>query len=66
MVMGKIIWTAPAGTIPFLSFVVEHQRTKEVKAQFGIRGRVSGLRHAVGHRTFRPSPFVASGLRDQR
>jgi integral membrane protein len=33
---GKIIWTALAGTIPFLSFVVEHQRTKEVKAQFGI------------------------------
>lgn len=33
---GKIVWTAFAGTIPFLSFFVEHQRTTEVKAQFGI------------------------------
>lgn len=33
---GKIVWTALAGTIPFLSFVIEHQRTKEVKARFGI------------------------------
>lgn len=33
---GKIIITAIAGTIPFLSFWFEHIRTKEVKTQFGI------------------------------
>ena len=39
----KVRWAAPrtigtllAGTIPFLSFVVEHQRTKQVKADFGV------------------------------
>ncbi|WP_024795424.1 DUF3817 domain-containing protein [Tomitella biformata] len=30
------IWTALAGTVPFLSFVFEHIRTKQVKAQFGL------------------------------
>ena len=30
------IWTALAGTIPFLSFVFEHLRTKQVKEQFGL------------------------------
>lgn len=34
--VGKTIITAIAGTIPFLSFWVEHIRTKEVKAQFGL------------------------------
>ena len=34
--VGKIIVTAIAGTIPFLSFYVEHIRTKEVKAQFNL------------------------------
>lgn len=34
--VGKTILTAIAGTIPFLSFFVEHQRTKEVKAQFDL------------------------------
>ncbi|NDK92263.1 DUF3817 domain-containing protein [Gordonia desulfuricans] len=36
--VGKIILTAIAGTIPFLSFYVEHIRTKEVKEQFGLTG----------------------------
>lgn len=31
------IWTALAGTIPFLSFVFEHLRTKQVKEQFGLK-----------------------------
>ena len=35
--LGKIIVTAIAGTIPFLSFWVEHIRTKEVKTQFNLR-----------------------------
>ncbi len=30
------IWTALAGTIPFLSFVFEHIRTKQVKEEFGL------------------------------
>lgn len=34
--VGKIIITAIAGTIPFLSFYFEHIRTKEVKAQFNL------------------------------
>ena len=34
--LGKIFVTAIAGTIPFLSFYVEHIRTKEVKAQFNL------------------------------
>ncbi|QKT06876.1 DUF3817 domain-containing protein [Gordonia sp. X0973] len=34
--IGKTIATALAGTIPFLSFYVEHIRTKDVKAQFGL------------------------------
>lgn len=33
---GKILLTALAGTIPFLSFYVENKRTTEVKTQFGI------------------------------
>lgn len=33
---GKIIVTAIAGTIPFLSFWVEHIRARDVKRQFGI------------------------------
>ncbi|MFT4126984.1 MAG: DUF3817 domain-containing protein [Gordonia sp. (in: high G+C Gram-positive bacteria)] len=33
---GRIIVTAIAGTIPFLSFWFEHIRTREVKAQFGL------------------------------
>ncbi|MFT4043386.1 MAG: DUF3817 domain-containing protein [Gordonia sp. (in: high G+C Gram-positive bacteria)] len=33
---GKIIITAIAGTIPFLSFWFEHIRTKEVKAQLTL------------------------------
>ncbi|MGV9826653.1 MULTISPECIES: DUF3817 domain-containing protein [unclassified Gordonia (in: high G+C Gram-positive bacteria)] len=32
----KIIVTAIAGTIPFLSFWFEHIRTKEVKTQFNL------------------------------
>lgn len=36
--IGKILVTAIAGTIPFLSFWVEHVRTKEVKARYGIGG----------------------------
>ncbi|MGW0045596.1 DUF3817 domain-containing protein [Rhodococcus sp. NPDC003348] len=31
-----IVATALAGTIPFLSFVAEHRRTKEVKAAFNL------------------------------
>ncbi|MFW0787340.1 DUF3817 domain-containing protein [Gordonia sp. CPCC 206044] len=34
--LGKIIITAIAGTIPFLSFWFEHVRTKEVKAQYNL------------------------------
>lgn len=34
--LGKIIVTAIAGTIPFLSFYVEHRRTQEVKTQFNL------------------------------
>ena len=30
------IGTLLAGTVPFLSFYVEHQRTKQVKADFGV------------------------------
>lgn len=36
---GKIILTAIAGTIPLLSFWVEHLRTKEVKQTYGLGGR---------------------------
>ncbi|MFF0814512.1 DUF3817 domain-containing protein [Rhodococcus sp. NPDC003318] len=32
----RTIGTLLAGTIPFLSFFVEHQRTRQVKAQFGL------------------------------
>ncbi|MCX5042885.1 DUF3817 domain-containing protein [Aldersonia sp. NBC_00410] len=39
----KVRWAAPrtvgtllAGTIPFLSFFVEHRRTQQVKSDFGI------------------------------
>ncbi|GAB90177.1 DUF3817 domain-containing protein [Gordonia rhizosphera] len=34
--LGKIIVTAIAGTIPFLSFWFEHIRTKEVKAAYHL------------------------------
>jgi integral membrane protein len=34
--IGKAVYTLLAGTIPFLSFWVEHQRTQEIKAQFGV------------------------------
>lgn len=34
--LGKAIFTLLAGTIPFLSFWVEHQRTQEIKAKFGV------------------------------
>ncbi|WP_238586420.1 DUF3817 domain-containing protein [Rhodococcus rhodochrous] len=33
---GRTIGTLLAGTIPFLSFFVEHQRTKQVKTDFGV------------------------------
>ncbi|GAA4819043.1 DUF3817 domain-containing protein [Tomitella cavernea] len=33
---GTTILTAIAGTVPFLSFVFEHIRTKQVKEQFGL------------------------------
>lgn len=32
----RTIGTLLAGTVPFLSFYVEHQRTKQVKADFGV------------------------------
>ena len=32
----RTVGTLLAGTIPFLSFVVEHQRSKQVKQDFGI------------------------------
>ena len=34
--LGKLVATAIAGTIPFLSFYFEHVRTREVKEQFGV------------------------------
>lgn len=34
--LGKAVYTLIAGTIPFLSFWVEHKRTQEMKAQFGV------------------------------
>ncbi|MFC3244156.1 DUF3817 domain-containing protein [Gordonia humi] len=34
--IGKLIITAIAGTIPFLSFYFEHIRTKDVKEQFQL------------------------------
>lgn len=33
---GRTIGTLLAGTVPFLSFYVEHKRTKQVKADFGV------------------------------
>ncbi|WP_206490045.1 DUF3817 domain-containing protein [Rhodococcus sp. KRD162] len=33
---GRTIGTLLAGTIPFLSFYVEHKRTKQVKAEFAV------------------------------
>ncbi|MGV8874625.1 MAG: DUF3817 domain-containing protein [Rhodococcus sp. (in: high G+C Gram-positive bacteria)] len=33
---GRTIGTLLAGTIPFLSFYVEHKRTKQVKADFAV------------------------------
>ncbi|MFD6859641.1 DUF3817 domain-containing protein [Rhodococcus sp. NPDC060090] len=34
--VSRTIGTLLAGTVPFLSFYVEHQRTKQVKADFGV------------------------------
>ncbi|WP_020107181.1 DUF3817 domain-containing protein [Nocardia sp. 348MFTsu5.1] len=34
--IGKAILTLIAGTIPFLSFWVEHKRTLEIRAQFDV------------------------------
>ncbi|WP_372491629.1 DUF3817 domain-containing protein [Gordonia zhenghanii] len=34
--IGKLIATAIAGTIPFLSFYFEHIRTRDVKAQYDL------------------------------
>ncbi|WP_161926801.1 DUF3817 domain-containing protein [Gordonia crocea] len=34
--IGKTVATALAGTIPFLSFYVEHIRTRDVKTQYGL------------------------------
>ncbi len=34
--LGKAIFTLLAGTIPFLSFWVEHLRTQEIRAKFGV------------------------------
>ncbi|MBD0323082.1 MAG: DUF3817 domain-containing protein [Aldersonia sp.] len=34
--MPRTIGTLLAGTIPFLSFVVEHRRTKQVKQDFAV------------------------------
>ncbi|MBM7368585.1 DUF3817 domain-containing protein [Gordonia hydrophobica] len=34
--VGKLVLTALAGTIPFLSFYFEHIRTREVKAEFQL------------------------------
>lgn len=35
--LGRSIGTLIAGTIPFLSFYVEHIRTRQVKEQFGLQ-----------------------------
>ncbi|NLU83963.1 DUF3817 domain-containing protein [Rhodococcus sp. HNM0569] len=34
--VGRTVGTLLAGTIPFLSFVVEHWRTQQVKRDFGV------------------------------
>lgn len=34
--VSRTIWTLIAGTIPFLSFYVEHIRAKQVKEDFGV------------------------------
>jgi hypothetical protein len=34
--VGKTIGTLLAGTIPLLGIVVEHFRTREIKAQFSL------------------------------
>ncbi|AHD19226.1 DUF3817 domain-containing protein [Rhodococcus pyridinivorans] len=34
--IARTVWTLLAGTIPFLSFFVEHKRTQQVKADFGV------------------------------
>lgn len=34
--LGRTIGTLLAGTVPFLSFYVEHKRTQQVKADFGV------------------------------
>lgn len=34
--VGRTVGTLLAGTIPFLSFYVEHKRTQQVKADFGV------------------------------
>ncbi|KAA0926012.1 DUF3817 domain-containing protein [Rhodococcus sp. ANT_H53B] len=33
---SRTVGTLLAGTVPFLSFYVEHKRTKQVKADFGV------------------------------
>lgn len=34
--VGRTVGTLLAGTVPFLSFFVEHKRTQQVKAEFGL------------------------------
>lgn len=34
--LGKAVFTLLAGTIPFLSFYVEHVRTREIKSEFTV------------------------------
>ncbi len=34
--VGKAIFTLLAGTIPFLSFYVEHIRTREIRSEFSV------------------------------
>lgn len=36
--LGRTIGTLLAGTIPLLGIIVEHFRTKQVKAQFNLQG----------------------------
>ncbi|KQU29381.1 MULTISPECIES: DUF3817 domain-containing protein [unclassified Rhodococcus (in: high G+C Gram-positive bacteria)] len=35
--VGRTIGTLLAGTVPFLSFVIEHRRTQQVKRDFAVR-----------------------------
>ncbi|NLG55507.1 MAG: DUF3817 domain-containing protein [Rhodococcus sp.] len=34
--IGRTVGTLLAGTVPFLSFFVEHKRTQQVKRDFGV------------------------------